>query len=113
MQSPIGIAPHRLLALSAIYVVLAASGCTDDASDNGERIYALSVFVTTNGRVIDSVTAELTAEQACELDEYEQTDAGATDGVVCTCASRKEAAIYRAHPQQSRHRRAYHRGACE
>ena len=71
-----------LLALSAIFVVLAAGGCNDDASDTGQRTYALSVLVTPNGRAIDSVTAELTTEQACELDEYEQTDAGAADDVV-------------------------------
>ena len=48
----------------------------------GERTYALSVLVTPNGRTIDSVTAELERERACELDEYEQTDAGAHDDVV-------------------------------
>lgn len=66
----------------AIFAVFGASACGDGASHDGERTYALSVLVTPNGQVIDSVTAELTSEQACELNEYEQTDAGAADDVV-------------------------------
>lgn len=72
-----------LVALVAIFAMLGSSGCSEDGSEDGEpRNVALSVLVTPNGRVIDSVTAELEAERACELNEYEHTDAGAADDVV-------------------------------
>jgi hypothetical protein len=72
-----------LLALATIFGMVAASGCDNDASEDGkQRNHALSVIVTPNGRVIDSVTAELITERACELNEYELTDAGAADDVV-------------------------------
>jgi hypothetical protein len=73
---------HDGVLLGAAIVMLATNNCTSDASEDGERDYALSVLVTPNGRVIDSVTAELVTEQACELDTYEQSEAGAADDVV-------------------------------
>jgi hypothetical protein len=73
---------NRTSLFGALVAMLATTSCTSDASNDGERDYALSVFVTPNGRTIDSVTAELVTEQACELDAYERSEAGAADDVV-------------------------------